>query len=187
VHVDGQEATGLPPRRLVEIGLAFVPQEHSLFPEMSVEENIRLGGWLRRRDRAWLKQRIREVSELFPGLAAKLDAPAGSLSGGQQKMVELARGLVAEPKILLLDEPTAGLSPKLAAEVYGQIASLREAHSISVLLVDQNVHEALALADHVYAVTMGRNDVDGSAADVINGLDDIVRGWLRRQEGGLVA
>lgn len=187
VHVDGKLATGMPPQRLVEIGVAFIPQEHTVFPEMSVEENVRLGGWIRRRDRAWLRQRMREVSELFPALAAKLESPAGTLSGGQQKMVELARGLVAEPKILLLDEPTAGLSPQLASEVYAQIASLSKAHSISVLLVDQNVNEALALADHVYAVTMGRNDVDGTAADVIQGLDDIVRGWLRRQEGGLVS
>jgi branched-chain amino acid transport system ATP-binding protein len=186
VYVDGKPATGLPAQRLVGIGVSFIPQEHTVFAEMSVGENIRLGGWIRRRDRRWLKRRMSDVAELFPALATKLESRAGTLSGGQQKMVELARGLIPEPKILLLDEPTAGLSPQLAAEVYKQIGRLSKEHSISVLLVDQNVHEALALADHVYALTMGRNDVDGTAADVIQALDEIVRGWLRRQEEGLV-
>lgn len=186
VTLDGTDLTSRPPRRLLESGLAFVPQEHTTFPEMTVEENLRLGGWIRRRQRPWLNGRIERVCEIFPALGSRLDQPAGSLSGGQQKMVEVGRCLISEPRVLLLDEPTAGLSPGMARQVYEQIRRLRDETRVSVLLVDQNVREALQLADHVYALAMGRNDTDGGAADVAGRLDDVVRGWMRRSGSGVV-
>ncbi len=185
VELDGRPITRLPPARLVELGLAFVPQERTIFTRMTVRENLQMGGWRRRRDRRWLQQRIEDVCALFPMLRERLQSPAGDLSGGQQKTLELARGLVSEPKVLLLDEPTAGLSPKMASEIYRQIEHLRAQIGVTVVLVDQNVREALALADHVYALAMGRNDVDGTSDEIANNLDSVVRGWLQHIGSGL--
>ena len=178
VTLAGRDVTGLAAEQLLRLGVAFVPQEHTVFPEMTVAENLRLGGWLRRNDRAWLRSRMLACCELYPFLRERLGSPAGHLSGGQQRLVEIARCLVSEPSVLLLDEPTAGLSPGMAASVYEQIEGLHRHSGLTILLVEQNVREALRLAAHVYVLAMGRNDTDGSAADVEAGLDGIVRGWM---------
>ena len=170
---------------LVEAGVSFVPQETSVFDQMTVVENIRLGGWTRRRDKAWLDQRIAVCGDLFASIRPHLARNAGDLSGGQQKLVEIARGLVAEPRLLLLDEPTAGLSPIMVKEVYTELARLKEMRSVTVLLVEQNVREALAVADHVYVLSMGQNDTDGPAAEIGGKLDDIVRNWMSREGSGV--
>jgi branched-chain amino acid transport system ATP-binding protein len=187
VKLDGRPITRLSPARLVELGLAFVPQERTIFTSMSVRENLQMGGWRRRGDRRWLEQRIEEVCALFPMLDERLHSTAGDLSGGQQKTLELARGLVSEPTVLLLDEPTAGLSPKMAAEIYRQIEYLRAQIGVTIVLVEQNVREALALADHVYVLAMGRNDLDGTSEEIASNLDSMVRGWLQRTGSGVVA
>ncbi|MDQ0469221.1 ABC transporter ATP-binding protein [Labrys wisconsinensis] len=182
----GARIDGLSPPALRRLGIAFVAQEDSVFPEMSVRENLRLGGWVRRKERAWLDRRIEECAALFPAIVPHLDRRAGLLSGGQRKLVEVARGLVAEPKLLLLDEPTAGLSPAMVRELYRQLARLKQA-GISILLVEQNVREALEVADHVYVLAMGLNDVDGPAREISRRLPEIVQGWLGRKMSGLVA
>ena len=172
---------------LVGFGVSFVPQESSIFGQMTVAENLRIGGWYRRRDRNWLEERIRYCGEMFESVRPHLARRAGELSGGQQKLVEIARGLVSEPRILLLDEPTAGLSPIMVREVYRELARLKDARAVTVLLVEQNVREALAIADHVYVLAMGVNDTDGPAAAIEAGLNDIVRGWMAHTGAGVVS
>ncbi|NIR29365.1 MAG: ABC transporter ATP-binding protein [Gammaproteobacteria bacterium] len=184
VRLGERDVTGTSTEQLLHAGLAFVPQEHTVFPEMTVAENLRLGGWSRRHEREWLTRRIDACCQLFPFLSARLHSPAGALSGGQQRLLEVARCLVVEPSVLLLDEPTAGLSPAMTADVYEQIDELHEQADVTILLVDQNVREALHLADHVYVLAMGQNDTDGTAKDVQARLDDIVRGWMGRKGSG---
>lgn len=185
LFIDGRRVTGTPAQRLRDAGVAFVPQEHSVFPEMSVRENLRLGGWTRRRQRAWLRRRIDFCCHLFPELAERLSMMAGDLSGGQQRLLEIARGLMCEPSVLLLDEPTVGLSPRLATEVYEQIRALPAGSGVTVLLVDQNVRECLRISDYVYVLAMGRNDTEGSAQDISDRLPEIVQGWMQRKGSGL--
>ncbi len=185
LHVDGRRIEGTPAQRLSDFGIAFVPQEHTIFPEMSVRENLRMGGWTRRRQRGWLRQRIDFCCNLFPELAERLHMMAGDLSGGQQRLLEIARGLMCEPSVLLLDEPTVGLSPRLATEVYEQIAALPAGSGVTVLLVDQNVRECLRIADYVYVLAMGRNDTEGTAQDISDRLPQIVQGWMQRKGSGL--
>ena len=187
VHLGGKLITKLATAQRVEAGVAFVPQEASVFGQMTVIENIRLGGWTRRKDRAWLNRRIEFCSELFASIRPHLDRRAGDLSGGQQKLVEIARGLVSEPRLLLLDEPTAGLSPIMVREVYAELARLKETRSVTVLLVEQNVREALAVADDCYVLAMGRNDTHGTAAEIAGRLDSIVRNWMSHEGSGMAS
>ncbi len=184
VQLDGHDVTSWTARQLLDAGLAFVPQEGTLFRDMSVRENLIMGGWLRRREKAWLAGRVATVAQLFGMGGAHLQRRAGDLSGGQQKLLEIARSLILHPRMLLLDEPTAGLSPKMADQVYGHIASLA-AGGMTVLMVDQNVRSALAMADYAYVLAMGRNNAEGAAADVAARLDRIVASWMHEGEAGV--
>ena len=181
VKLNDQDVTGWPARRLLEARLAFVPQEATLFRDMSVRENLVMGGWMRRGEKTWLAERVQATADLFAMPSAYLQRRAGDLSGGQQKILEIARSLVLRPSMLLLDEPTAGLSPKMAAQVYGHVRELVRS-GITLLLVDQNVRSSLAIADYVYVLAMGRNNAEGSADDVERRLQSIVAGWMK--EGG---
>jgi branched-chain amino acid transport system ATP-binding protein len=186
VVLNGKRIDTRDPVEMRRRGIAFVAQEDSVFGDMSVRENLRLGGWIRRSDKAWLADRVEACARLFPAIVPHLDRRAGLLSGGQRKLVEVARGLVAEPMLLLLDEPTAGLSPSMVKEVYRQIGALK-AQGVSILLVEQNVREALLVADHVYVLAQGLNDVDGPAVEIARRLPDIVQAWLGRKLAGAVA
>jgi branched-chain amino acid transport system ATP-binding protein len=172
IHLGGQRIEALNAAQRVGAGVSFVPQEASVFGQMTVLENLRLGGWHRRKDKAWLERRIAFCGDLFHSIKPHLERRAGDLSGGQQKLVEIARGLVGEPRLLLLDEPTA---------------RLKESRSVTVLLVEQNVREALAVADHVYVLAMGQNDTDGPASEVAGRLDGIVRNWMSREGSGMAS
>ncbi|MFZ5671709.1 MAG: ABC transporter ATP-binding protein [Pseudomonadota bacterium] len=187
IDLGGRRIEALSAAQRVAAGVSFVPQEASVFGQMTVLENLRLGGWHRRKDKAWLESRIAFCGDLFHSIKPHLDRRAGDLSGGQQKLVEIARGLVSEPRLLLLDEPTAGLSPVMVREVYREIARLKESRSVTVLLVEQNVREALAVADHVYVLAMGQNDSDGPAAEISGRLDGIVRNWMSREGSGMAS
>lgn len=184
VRIDDRPISGTPSQRLRDFGIAFVPQAHSLFAEMSVRENLRMGGWTRRRDKQWLRRRIDSCCELFPELHGHLARAAGDLSGGQQRLLEIARSLISEPSVLLLDEPTVGLSPRLAEEVYQQVASLPARSGVTILLVDQNIRDCLRIADYVYVLMMGRNDTEGPAAEIRDRLPEIVQGWMQRKGSG---
>jgi branched-chain amino acid transport system ATP-binding protein len=165
-----------PDERLAR-GIALLPQGHSIFPQLSVHENLELGAWLLRRDRARLDAVLDRTYEQYPMLKQMRRRPAGSLSGGQQRMLEFARTLVLDPAIVLIDEPSVGLAPALVDEVYAHIARLKE-EGRTIVLVDQNVEAAVALADYVYTLAYGRNDVDGSREDFEGRLGDVIRGWL---------
>lgn len=187
ILLGGERVDGRSTIELVRSGISFVPQESSLFGQMTVAENLRMGGWRRRKDKAWLEDRVERCGTMFESIKDHLHRRAGELSGGQQKLVEVARGLVGEPNVLLLDEPTAGLSPAMMREVYRELARMKQGHAITVLLVEQNVREALAVADHVYSLVMGENDCHGPAAEMGERLDEIVRGWMSRAGSGVVA
>lgn len=178
IQLDGADITGLSARQLLERRVALVPQERSVFAEMTVAENLQIGGWPRRRDRKWVQKRIDQVCEDFPLLRGRRADAAGDLSGGQQKLLEVARALIMDPTVLVLDEPTAGLAPQIAREVYEQIETLNAKRGLTILLVDQNVREALKLAGYVYVLEMGAVQAAGEAAHVLGRLDDIVRGWM---------
>ncbi len=132
---------------------------------MSVEENLVLGGWTFRNDRKRVKRKVEENYERFPGLVEKRKQTAGELSGGQQRMVEIARTLMTDPRLILVDEPTSGLAKLLSQEVYQMLVDLRDVEGLTILLVDQEIRKALKIADYVYVLELGRNKFDGPAEE----------------------
>lgn len=178
VRYGERDLTGLAPHRLVELGVGYLPQERTVFPHLTVEQNVRLGGWSFRHDRRRLERAVGQVLEQFPVLAERRRARAGDLSGGLQKLLEVARALVAEPRLLMVDEPTVGLAPLVAREVYRTLARLRE-QGLTILLVDQNVREAVTLGDYVYVLELGRNRASGTREEFQTSLHDLVKEWLQ--------
>jgi branched-chain amino acid transport system ATP-binding protein len=177
VKLDDDEISRLPGHRHLERGIALLPQGHSIFPDLTVEENIELGGWIFRSDRRRLRRAVDAIFARYPQLRAVRDKPAASLSGGQQRTVEIGRLLVSDPGVLLIDEPSVGLSPLLAAQVYGELIALR-AEGRTILLVDQDVRAAIRIADYVYVLNSGKNDVEGNRTAFEGDLGAMVRGWL---------
>lgn len=174
---DGQSLVGLKPKDMLNKGIAYLLQGHSIFPRMTVEENLELGGWIMRGD----ARRLREAFELlyarFPRLKEKRGLAAGVLSGGEQRMLEIARLTMTGPKTLMLDEPSVGLMPRLVDEVYDEILKLK-AERYTILIVDQNVKKAVSIADYVYALALGENRHEGPKEDFVARLDDIVKEWI---------
>jgi branched-chain amino acid transport system ATP-binding protein len=154
IRFDGEDITGLPAFRAVELGISLVPEGRLIFQHMSVYENLLVGGQSRR-GRARTSESLDRVFELFPRLAERLRQTAGSLSGGEQQMLAIGRGLMSLPKLLILDEPSLGLGPKLVTAIFGLISKLN-AEGISVLLVEQNVHQSLAISDRAFVLEKGR-------------------------------
>jgi branched-chain amino acid transport system ATP-binding protein len=144
---------------------------------LTVLENIELGGWLLRADRSRLKAAVETVLTRYPQLRELQDRPAGSLSGGQQRAVEIARMLVSNPSVLLIDEPSVGLSPIIATQVYKELVALRD-EGRTILLVDQDVRAAIRIADYVYVLSSGRNEIEGNRSAFEGDLGAMVRGWL---------
>lgn len=161
----GDSILSLPPHEKILKGLAYIPQQPGVFKDMTVEENLQLGGWTFRRDRAQIRDKIEANYERFPALRDKRRQITGELSGGQQRMVEIGRTLMAEPKMMLVDEPTAGLSKMLAQEVYEILRNLATKDGITILLVDQEIRQALRIADYVYVLELGRNKFDGPVSE----------------------
>ncbi|MFH1908595.1 MAG: ABC transporter ATP-binding protein [Chloroflexota bacterium] len=161
VTLDGRSLTGIPTHERIRMGLSYVTQQPSIFPWMSVEENLELGAWTFRNDPARIRRKIEENYERFPVLKDRRKSRAGTLSGGQQRMVELGRTLMTEPKVILVDEPTAGLAKMLTYEVYRMLAGLRDNDGITIVLVDQEIRQALKIADYVYVLELGRNKFEG--------------------------
>jgi len=153
------------PHAIKRLGISYVPQEINIFPLLTVEENLRMGGWVFRRDRARLKAQIDRIYEIFPILAERRRQPAGNLSGGQGRMLSVAREIMTEPKLILVDEPTAGLSPALVDQVYALLQTARASIGATILLVDQNIEAAVAQADFVYMLDLGRVKAAGPAAE----------------------
>ena len=179
VLIDGKKVTGLPPWKFIDHGVALVPQHRSLFNELSVDDNLRLACWSFRRDRARVEAAMERAYAQFPMLRDKRRDMAGSMSGGQQRFLELGRSLALQPRVLLLDEPTAMIAPRISAEIYEFISGLPD-QGITVLLVDQNVRQCVRISDHLYVLELGQNKVDGAAADFQkdSGLRDLIAEWV---------
>ncbi|MDD5466665.1 MAG: ABC transporter ATP-binding protein [Anaerolineales bacterium] len=161
VSLDGLSLMGIPTHQRIRMGLSYITQQPSVFPWMTVEENLELGAWTFRGDKPRLQHKLEENYARFPVLKDRRQSRAGSLSGGQQRMVELGRTLMTEPKVILVDEPTAGLAKMLTAEVYHMLAGLRDNEGITIVLVDQEIRQALKIADYVYVLELGRNKFEG--------------------------
>jgi len=161
VTLDGQNLIGIPTHERIRMGLSYVTQQPSIFPWMNVDENLELGAWTFRNDPQRIRRKIEENYERFPVLKERRKSRAGALSGGQQRMVELGRTLMTEPKVILVDEPTAGLAKMLTDEVYRMLAGLRDNEGITLVLVDQEIRQALKIADYVYVLELGRNKFEG--------------------------
>ena len=173
ILLQGESIVDVPTHKRILKGLAYIPQQPGVFKDMSVEENLELGAWTFRRDRKQVRQKVEANYERFPVLKEKRKQITGELSGGQQRMVEISRTLMAEPKMLLVDEPTAGLSKMHSEEVYEMLTVLTEQDDLTILLVDQEIRYALQIADYVYVLELGRNKFEGPASD----FDDLEKAF----------
>ena len=162
---DGREITNLDPRRLLELGISYVPQGRNVFPELSVLHNLELGATAAAAQ-ARVAARIESLMERFPMLRRKAGAQASTLSGGEQKLLEIARGLLLEPKLMLIDEPSIGLSPLLVKETFGILQDLR-AKGVSILMVEQNAKRALEISDFGVVLELGRTRMEGAASAML--------------------
>jgi branched-chain amino acid transport system ATP-binding protein len=161
VEFQGEVISRLPSYRIARLGVVLVPEGRQIFTQMSVSENLRMGGYLIP-DQHEMERRLDEVVELFPRLKERLDQSAGSLSGGEQQMLAMGRALMAQPNVLLLDEPSMGLAPKLVEEIFELIAKLKAAQR-TILLVEQNARLALEVSDDAYVLETGRIRLSGKA------------------------
>ena len=162
IRLDGHPIGGHPPREIARMGLAYVPQEQNIFPTMSVRENLEMGGYV---DPKGSRRRIDAVFDRFPVLAKKRRHAARTLSGGERQMLAMAMALMVEPKVLLLDEPSAGLSPVAAERLFESIGAVNR-EGVAIAMVEQNANEALAIAHRAYIMVDGRNHRSGPAQEL---------------------
>lgn len=183
VHFAGQRITGLPPEQIVMRGVVHVPEGREIFPLLSVADNLAMGAYTRR-DRTEVVRDFDMVLDYFPVLRDRIGQSAGTLSGGQQQMLSIARGLMAKPRIMLLDEPSLGLSPRLVAEIFAIIKRLNTEQGVTLMLVEQNARVALSIADHAYVMELGRI-VMSDSADKLRESEDIQQFYLGEHTSGV--
>ena len=171
IGLDGHDLRKTAPNNIIELGLAHVPEGRHVFARMTVEENLMMGAYIVR-DKGKIKKQLERVYAHFPRLAERSRQLAGTLSGGEQQMLAMGRALMTEPRMLLLDEPSMGLSPILVKEIFSMIKALH-ADGITILLVEQNAKMALSISDRAYVLETGRISMSGKAADLLH--DDKVR------------
>ena len=164
LYIDGSEVTNVKSHELVKMGIGYVPQVSNVFPTLTVEENLEIGLWTKSKD---IKQNKDEIFDLFPILFEKKRNKAGNLSGGQRQLLALGRALISKPDVLLLDEPSAGLSPIAIDEVFKSISEINET-GVSILLVEQNAKRALSFCDRGYVLDQGKNSYTGTGDDLLD-------------------
>lgn len=167
IRFNGADITGWSPRRLLEAGIVYVPQGRNIFPELSVRHNLEFGAVAAGPEITDMPRRIEAALDRFPSLRQKADQQASTLSGGQQKQLEIARGLLLDPKLILIDEPSIGLSPLLVQETFGILTDLRH-RGVSILMVEQNARSALEISDDGLVLELGRTRMHGPARDILN-------------------
>jgi len=163
IRIDGIDVTGTRPHRLVKLGLAYVPQLDNVFPNLTVQENLEMGAFA---DRQYMSERLDSVYRWFTMLGARRRTRAATLSGGQRQMLALGRALMAGPKLLMLDEPSAGLAPTVVDDIFGTVAEIN-AGGLAILLVEQNARRALAMSHRGYVLDLGRNRFEGPGRDLL--------------------
>lgn len=161
VLLEEQSLVGIPTHQRIDMGISYIPQQPGIFRWMTVEENLQLGAWTFKKDKARIRRKLEENYERFPAIKDRRKSKAGELSGGMQRMVEVGRTLMTDPKVILVDEPTAGLAKLLSEEVYEMLTSLRDEEGMTIVLVDQEIRQALKIADYVYVLELGRNRFEG--------------------------
>ncbi len=164
VRFRGDDITGVPPEMIVRTGLCYVPQTSNVFPSLTIRENLEMGAFVRSDD---FRGRIDEMFNLFPDLAVRPGRKAGSLSGGQRQMLAIGRALMLDPRLLILDEPSAGLSPAMTNLVFERIREINRS-GVAVLLVEQNARQALQMSNRGYVLTAGENRLEDSGPDLLN-------------------
>ena len=175
VFVEGTDVTGQPAERLVRKGLAYIPQVANVFPALTIRENLEMGGFSRK---SGVRERIDQLFQLFPDLKRSAHRQANTLSGGQRTMLALARGLMVDPAVLILDEPSAGLAPRFQASIWERIEEIR-ATNVAVLVIEQNTRETLRHAQWAYVLVLGQNRLEGPGKDLLND-DEVVDLYVGR-------
>ena len=173
----GNEIQNHHPHQLKEMGISYMLQEYSTFPTLTVNDNLLLGGWIFRQDRKLLKKRLNEVYEIFPELAARRAEKATYLSGGVLRMLSIGKEIMTRPKLLLIDEPSAGLAPSIVKQIYNLLLRIAESGT-TILLVDQNIMKAVEVSDFMYLLEMGQIKQGGPKGDFEDGIREIIRDSL---------
>ena len=166
VVFSGKDITKFSPEKILTLGIATVPENRDIFPDLSVKENLVLGGYINRKKKNIVQDTIEEIYNLFPILSERNSQVAGTLSGGEQQMLAIGRALMSKPKILLLDEPSLGLAPTIVEKIYEHIQQLKKDTNLTILLVEQHAMKALSIADRVYFLRLGEIVSSGKASDL---------------------
>ena len=172
ISFDDQRIDVMPPHKVVDLGIAHVPEGRRLFARLTVMQNLTLGAYTRKSP-AHRESTLKTIFQLFPVLKERQEQRAGTLSGGEQQMLAIARGLMSKPKLLMLDEPSMGIMPKLITEIFEMIQKLNNEQKLTILLVEQNVQEALEIAHYAYVLQTGRIVMEGKPADLLQ--TDMIR------------
>jgi len=167
VFFDGEEITDWSPQAVLQAGISIVPQLRSVFSQMTVQENLEMGLYLEN-DKQRIKERITYVLDLFPRLAERKDQMAGTMSGGEQRMLEIGRALLMEPKLVMMDEPSAGLAPLITRAIFENIQRLNDEIGLTVLMIEQNARQGLQYSDRGYVLELGKNTYQGDAQALLN-------------------
>jgi branched-chain amino acid transport system ATP-binding protein len=165
ISFDGRSVVNSPPRRLLDAGVVYIPQGRNIFPELSVRHNLELGG-VALSDQSGLAGRVEAMLRRFPALGEKANRQASTLSGGQQKLLEVARGLLLDPRLILIDEPSIGLSPLMVKEVFAILTALRDS-GVTILLIEQNARQALQMSDYGLVLEQGQTRIEDTAANIL--------------------
>ena len=164
VTLHGKDVTGIPAQRLVREGMSYIPQVANVFPSLTVKENLEMGAYALKRG---VNDKIEHVCQMFPDLKSAFRRPARTLSGGQRTMLAIARGLMLDPSVLILDEPTAGLAPKFVDAVWSRVNAIRSLN-VAIVIVEQNTRRTLTYADWAYVMVLGKNRLSGTGKDLLD-------------------